>query len=203
MVPWDQVRTILDRISQRQSVEAYRQEHWHGTFEEYLDIVQGDPSVTRSAYQRLYDMILSYGTYAVEGSGKEGLIRYHFFDDPDHDGRDAIFGLTKPLMEIVNVFKSAALKYGSERRVLLMHGPVGSSKSTIARQLKRGLERYSHTRRGSHLLLRLEATGRDRTPVPDARGSAASRPGRKPGRNLRRSQRGSRSGEGQRIRGRD
>ena len=42
--------------------------------------------------------------------------------------------------EIVNVFKSAALQYGSERRVLLMHGPVGSSKSTIARLLKRGLE---------------------------------------------------------------
>ena len=42
-------------------------------------------------------------------------------------------------MEIVNVFKSAALKYGTERRVPLLHGPVGSSKSTIARLLKRGL----------------------------------------------------------------
>ena len=76
-------------------------------------------------------------------------IRYRFFDDPDNDGRDAIFGLTKPLMEIVNVFKSAALKYGSERRVLLLHGPVGSSKSTIARLLKRGLERYSRRDAGA------------------------------------------------------
>lgn len=141
-------RDILGRISERQNPEAYRQEHWQGTFDEYLDIVRKDAKVTRTAYQRLYDMILSYGTYPIEGS-KEGLIRYRFFDDPENDGRDAIFGLTRTLMDIVNVFKSAALKYGSERRVLLLHGPVGSSKSTIARLLKRGLERYSRTENGA------------------------------------------------------
>ncbi|MGE3314917.1 MAG: serine protein kinase, partial [Planctomycetaceae bacterium] len=141
-------RDILGKISERQNPEAYRQEHWQGTFDEYLDIVRKDTKVTRTAYQRLYDMILSYGTYQVEGS-KEGLVRYRFFDDPDNDGRDAIFGLTRPLMDIVNVFRSAALKYGSERRVLLLHGPVGSSKSTIARLLKRGLERYSRTEQGA------------------------------------------------------
>ena len=63
--------------------------------------------MTRSAWQRLYDLVLSYGTYPVEGS-KEDRIRYRFFDDPENDGRDAIFGLTKPLMELVNVFQSAA-----------------------------------------------------------------------------------------------
>ncbi|MBW3539412.1 MAG: serine protein kinase, partial [Planctomycetes bacterium] len=137
-------RAVLERISQRQSPEAYRHEHWQGSFDEYLDTVKDDPKVTRTAYQRLYDMLLSYGTYKIEGDGKkEALVRYRFFDDPDNDGRDAIFGLSRPLIELVNVFKSAALKYGSERRVLLLHGPVGSSKSTIARLLKRGLERYS------------------------------------------------------------
>src|SRR5262249_16148446 len=39
--------------------------------------------------------------------------------------------------------------YGTERRVLLLHGPVGSSKSTIARLLKKGLERYSKTDEGA------------------------------------------------------
>jgi serine protein kinase len=141
-------RAILERISKAQNFEGYRQEHWHGTFDEYLDVVRKDPRVTRSAYQRLYDMILSYGVTPVEGN-KDGLVRYRFFDDPENDGTDAIFGLTKPLMEIVNVFKSAALKYGSERRVLLLHGPVGSSKSTIARLLKRGLERYSRMEEGA------------------------------------------------------
>jgi len=141
-------RELLQNISSQHSPEAFRQEHWVGTFSDYLDISCQHPGVNRTAYQRLYDMVMSYGTYKVENS-KENLVRYKFFDDPDHGGEDAIFGLTKTLMDLVNVFKSAALKYGSERRVLLLHGPVGSSKSTIARQLKRGLEHYSWTDAGA------------------------------------------------------
>ena len=52
-------------------------------------------------------------------------------------------------MNLVNVLKSAAQGYGTERRVLLLHGPVGSSKSTIARLLKKGLEHYSQTDDGA------------------------------------------------------
>ena len=115
-------RSFLTRISGQLNSDLFRQEHWQGTFDEYLDIVRKDHRVTRTAFQRVYDMIMSYGTYPVEG--KKGLIRYRFFDDPVNDGHDGIFGLSKPLMELVNVFKSAALKYGSERRVLLLHGPV-------------------------------------------------------------------------------
>jgi len=45
-----------------------------------------------------------------------------------------------PLMKLVHFFKSAAFGYGTEKRVLLLHGPVGSAKSTIARLLKKGGE---------------------------------------------------------------
>jgi serine protein kinase len=145
----DNGQQLLQTISSKQSAEAFRQEHWQGSFSEYLDHVKKNPKITRTAYQRVYDMILSYGSYPLEGGKKEGLIRFRFFDDPDNDGRDAIFGLTRPLMELVNVFKSAALKYGTERRVILLHGPVGSSKSTIARLLKRGLERYARSDDGA------------------------------------------------------
>ena len=54
-----------------------------------------------------------------------------------------MFGLEDSLAALVNALKSAAKGYGIEKRVLLLHGPVGSSKSTIARLLKKGLERYS------------------------------------------------------------
>ena len=33
--------------------------------------------------------------------------------------------------------------------MILLHGPVGSSKSTIARLLKRGIEEYSRTPEGA------------------------------------------------------
>jgi serine protein kinase len=52
-------------------------------------------------------------------------------------------------MRLMNVLKAAAEGYGPERRVILLHGPVGSSKSTIARLLKKGLEAYSRTPEGA------------------------------------------------------
>ncbi len=80
---------------------------------------------------------------------KEKLVRYKFFEDPENDGQDAIFGLERTLINLVNILMSAANGYGTERRVLLLHGPVGSSKSTLARLLKKGLERYSRVEEGS------------------------------------------------------
>jgi serine protein kinase len=139
---------IIRLVSDRQDRDQFRRKNWVGTFEEYLDIVHAHPEVTRTAYQRLYDMILSYGVEKVR-VGRESVTHYNFFDDPDGGGKDAVFGLGGTLSQLVNALKSAAKGYGIERRVLLLHGPVGSSKSTIARLLKKGLERYSTTDAGA------------------------------------------------------
>jgi serine protein kinase len=141
-------KALVQFLAQRQNTSSYQKEHWEGSFEDYLEVVRTNPLVTRTAFQRVYDMILSYGTEETF-SGKEKITRYRFFDDPDDEGRDAIFGLERPLASLVNVLKSAAQRYGSERRVLLLHGPVGSSKSTIVRLLKKGLEHYSHKDEGA------------------------------------------------------
>ncbi|TWT93405.1 PrkA AAA domain protein [Botrimarina colliarenosi] len=139
---------IIRLVSDRQDRDQFRRKNWVGSFEEYLDIVHAHPEVTRTAYQRLYDMILSYGVEKVR-IGRETVNQYRFFDDPDGGGKDAVFGLRDTLNQLVNALKSAAKGYGIERRVLLLHGPVGSSKSTIARLLKKGLERYSTTDEGA------------------------------------------------------
>src|SRR5436309_2745491 len=140
-------KTILNAIRQQLNLSEYRKKHWEGSFDEYLDIVREHPEVTRSAYQRLYDMILSHGTEEVY-EHKEKITRYKFFTEFASRHGDAIYGLDRQLMHLVNTFKSAAKGYGTERRVLLLHGPVGSSKSTIARLLKKGLEDYSRTDEG-------------------------------------------------------
>ena len=136
-------RQIISLVAQRQDLEQFHKKNWVGTFEDYLDLVRSNPRVTRNAFERVYDMIMSYGTDVTEESRGEKRVHYRFFDDPDNDGRDAVFGLEESLEQFVNAMKSAAKGYGIEKRVLLLHGPVGSSKSTIARLLKRGLERYS------------------------------------------------------------
>src|SRR5205085_6664539 len=141
-------KSILNAVRQQLNLSDYRKKHWEGSFDEYLDIVREHPEVTRSAYQRLYDMIISHGTEEIY-ENKERITRFKFFTDFAARHGDAIYGLDRPLMHLVNAFKSAAKGYGTERRVLLLHGPVGSSKSTIARLLKKGLERYSKTDEGA------------------------------------------------------
>jgi serine protein kinase len=121
---------------------------WTGTFSEYLDLVKSKPKVTRNAFQRMYDMILEAGTEDYIDF-KKPIIRYKFFDDSKNNGKDAVFGLDVPIMKLVNVLKSAALGYGTEKRVILLHGPVGSAKSTICRMLKKGIENYSKTENGA------------------------------------------------------
>ena len=140
--------SLVTRIAELQDRKLYQDLNWTGTFDDYLEIVRQNPEVTRTAWQRLYDMIASHGVSEYTDSKKK-VAHYTFFDDPMGRGRDAIFGLDVTLMKLVNVVKSAAYGFGTEKRVILLHGPVGSSKSTIARLIKRGLEEYTRTPAGA------------------------------------------------------
>src|SRR6267378_1846760 len=112
---------LVTRIAALQDKTSFKELHWDGSIEDYLKIVRENPRVTRTAFQRIYDMILSHGkTEYIDN--KKKLIRYHFFHDEHFGGRDAVYGL---------------------------HVPVGSSKSTIVRLLKKGLEEYSRTPDGA------------------------------------------------------
>jgi serine protein kinase len=141
-------RRLVSAIASLQDQREYAELNWEGSFEDYLQIVRDNPRVIRTAYQRLYDMILSHGREEYLDNKKK-IIRYNFFKDEKNDGKDAVYGLDIPLMRLVNVFKAAAMGYGPEKRIILLHGPVGSSKSTIARLLKKGIEDYSRTPEGA------------------------------------------------------
>jgi serine protein kinase len=135
-------------IEDNYSKEDFSHLNWTGTLQEYMDLVIKNPAVCRNAFQRVHDMIMSYGTSTYTEYKKE-ITRYHFFDDPLNNGKDAIFGIDVHLMKFVNFFKAASQGYGTEKRVLLLHGPVGSAKSSVSRLLKKGLEHYSKTDEGA------------------------------------------------------
>src|SRR5262245_59853915 len=146
----DQVETvnILNAIASVQSAQEYQELNWEGSFEDYLKLVQDNPRVTRNAFQRIYYMILAHGV-EEHVEHKKKTTRYRFFRDYAHNGRDAVYGIDQSLTHLVDIFKSASRNYGTERRVILLHGPVGSAKSTIVRLLKKGLEEYSRTSEGA------------------------------------------------------
>ena len=158
----DQAETVnlLSVIANIQSAEEYKELNWEGTLDDYLRVVQETPRVTRNAFQRIYDMILSHGVEEVV-EHKKKYTRYRFFRDERHQGRDAVYGIDQSLNHLVDIFKAAARNYGTERRVILLHGPVGSAKSTIVRLLKKGLEEYSRTSEGAMYTFAWTSIGND------------------------------------------
>ena len=136
---------LLDLIARDLDPEQHARLGWEGNFSEYLELVQGRPDLARNAWQRMLDMIESHGSEERKGKGR----RWKIFDDPFNGGTDAIYGLENSLAALVKVVRAGARSLGPERRIILLHGPVGSSKSTIARLLKRGLEHYTHTEEGA------------------------------------------------------
>jgi serine protein kinase len=149
---------LLGLIAKHQDASHYQSLLWEGTYAEYLEMVKADARLARNAYQRLYDLVDSYGSTQYTEYRKE-ITRHHFFDDPFDHGADGVFGIDIQLMKLVRTFRAAALHYGPEKRVILLHGPVGSAKSTIARLLKKGLEQYSRMDAGKQYTYSWEVDG--------------------------------------------
>lgn len=142
-MPAKSIQSILKKSAS--NADTYQKLNWTGTFDDYLNIVYENPNTPRNAYQRLYDMIMSHGTTEFEYC-KRKYTKYNFFEKV---GDISIYGLEEQIMELMDVLKSAARAYGPERRVILLHGPVGSAKSTIVTAIKKGLEQYSATDEGA------------------------------------------------------
>ncbi len=122
----------------------FREIHTEMSFAEYLELCYEKPKLLRNSWQTLYDMILEKGSTTGEEYRKT-YQNYNFFDDPDYP----IIGLVPMKDAIVKFIKGAAGGFGTEKRILLLHGPVGSSKSTLCRLIKRNMEKYSHTDAGA------------------------------------------------------
>ncbi len=141
---------LIDYLEKKghEDIPSYSEFHKEITFNHYLELVQQNPLIIRNAHQRLRDAIISSGCETSKGLGGKEVLRYKLFNDPFEDGEDAIYGLDGDLMKLVEVFDAAARSYGLEKKIIILNGPVGTSKSTIARLLRRGLEVYTKEKKG-------------------------------------------------------
>jgi serine protein kinase len=115
---------------------------WRGTLIEYLELVKSDPTITKMAHARIYDMIITIGTRNINDTDDprtkrlykdEPIKVYNFF-------ADEFFGIERTIAQIVRYFHSASLKGEESRQVLYLMGPVGSGKSSLVERVQRGLE---------------------------------------------------------------
>jgi serine protein kinase len=109
------------------------------TVNEYIDRVAEHPSIAATAHQRIHDMIRAAGSRPGLHAGETS---YDFFSGE-------LFGLDVPLERVVSYFETAAQGHETRRRILLLWGPPGGAKSTVAAMLKRGLEAWSYTTEGA------------------------------------------------------
>ncbi|HDX9580503.1 TPA: PrkA family serine protein kinase [Bacillus pseudomycoides] len=127
---------ILKKIEQHR--EAEERIKWEGTFADYLEFLKDRPWVAQTAHSRIYNMVKDAGIEEVDGRKK-----YNFFSNQ-------LFGLEEALERLVEeYFHPSAKRLDVRKRILLLMGPVSGGKSTLVTMLKRGLEAYSHTDRGS------------------------------------------------------
>ncbi|HYB89795.1 MAG TPA: hypothetical protein VEC38_01990 [Candidatus Binataceae bacterium] len=121
---------------------ARESKQWRGTLLEYLELVKADPTMTKLAHARIYDMVIGAGARNIQETDDPRTKRlykdepvkvYNFF-------ADEFFGIERTIAQIVRYFHSASLKGEESRQVLYLMGPVGSGKSSLVERVQRGLE---------------------------------------------------------------
>lgn len=143
-------RSVLDTIrSVSESVERqFRASRRVLSFADYLDLFAGDPiRYSRDASRYLRDVFDHFGTHSVTHPWGTRT-RWRLFDRPwerAHDGelpRGSLVGQEFVQEEIYRAL-SNFVREGRPSRLVLLHGPNGSAKSTLVACLISALEHYS------------------------------------------------------------
>lgn len=122
-------------------------EHFAGTrrmlsFAEYLELAVADPArALRGSAQYLVDCFEHYGTETVRYPWGE-VRRFSLFDAPWAGGEGRLHGQEVAQNALYRAL-AGFVRDGAPTRLVLLHGPNGSAKSTLIRCVGRALEHYS------------------------------------------------------------
>src|ERR1043165_1694145 len=112
------------------------------SFSEYLALAFAEPTrQLRSSTQYIVDCFDHYGSEKVKYPWGE-VTRFKLFDAPWDNGEDRLFGQEQVQNTTYRILRTF-VQDGRPNKLILLHGPNGSAKSTFIRCLGRGLEHYS------------------------------------------------------------
>ena len=143
----DELNDLSEQVQQR-----FERERRLLTFAEYLNLLQAEPlRFSRDAGRYVRDMFDHFGRSEVRRpwgvSARYRLFDLDFLDDVE-GRRRALVGHEALQGELYRVL-SNFVHEGRPNRLILMHGPNGSAKSTVAYCLMRALEQYSSLDEGA------------------------------------------------------
>jgi len=120
------------------------------SFEEYLKLYAQEPRrQSRNAAQYLKDVIDHFGAEQVPhptGSGK--IRRFKIFDLMENE-RDGRVAGQEEVQNAIYRLLGNFVRAGRINKLIFLHGPNGSAKSSIVDALKRGMEQYSELPQGA------------------------------------------------------
>jgi serine protein kinase len=121
-------------------------------FDEYLSLVTENPErQLRGSARFALDMMDHYGTQPVEGRAQQGLPpqeRFKVFDRNNHGSARRVVGqetVQNQLHRSLHTF----VRQGINNKLLLLHGPNGSAKTSIVHAVMAGMEDYSRLAEGA------------------------------------------------------
>ena len=133
-------KQLLQQIKAQRD-ESSKTKKFSGNLMDYIEMVEKDPSVVKSAHKRLHDAIEEHGSYVVPDSDPR---KFKIFDGENikihkyFEGE--FFGMETVIEKVMSYLSSAAHKGEESRQVLLLMGPVGAGKSALTEHIKKALE---------------------------------------------------------------
>ncbi len=136
------------RAAAEKAASAFGRQNRILSFEEYLGLVLQNPRVhLRDAASYLRDAFDHYGR-TEERRPWETVTRFRLFDAPFDEGRDRLVG-QEAAQEAFYRILCGYVRDGRPNKLVLLHGPNGSAKTTFALCVTRALEDYSGTDAGA------------------------------------------------------
>ncbi|AKF81485.1 putative serine protein kinase, PrkA [Myxococcus fulvus] len=118
------------------------------SFEEYLSLFLNDPKAqARNAAQYLRDVMDHFGTETVPHP--TGSIRRFKVFDAQHNERDGRVAGQEEVQNAIYRVLGNFVRAGRINKLIFLHGPNGSAKSSLVNALKSGMETYSRLPQGA------------------------------------------------------
>ncbi|MHC4915042.1 MAG: PrkA family serine protein kinase [Planctomycetota bacterium] len=138
---------LLDGVSTGAAEEFGRKKRIL-SFRELLELFCADPvRLSRTSAQYLVDVFEHFGAEEVPAIGGT-TARFSLFDVPFENGIGAVYGEEDVQNEIYSNLRGFAAAWRSDR-IVMLHGPNGSSKTSIVDSIMRAMEHYSRTDDGA------------------------------------------------------
>ncbi len=142
-----QVTDFLETVA-KGAYDRFRQSRSVLSFAEYLALVVSEPKIhLRHSAQYFLDMIEKFGTYEIASAHRHER-RYRLFDAEFSEGEGRIFGHEAVQDAIVRYLRNF-VRSGRVDKLLLLHGPNGSAKTSLVMAMARAVERYSELDEGA------------------------------------------------------